>query len=78
MGYVGGMVHANMGYIGGMVYWNMGKAPDVVWYVLSVWYEINTVYGMVHSRYGAMVPCRGCIIWLNLRGGMVCSSVEGP
>ena len=31
----------------------------------------NTVYGMVRLWYGTMVRCRGCIIWVNLPGGMV-------
>ena len=52
-----------MGYVGGMVYGNMGKPPYVVWYVLTVWYGKNTVYGMVRLRYGTMVRCRGCVIW---------------
>ena len=52
-----------------------GKTPYVVWYVLTVWYGKNAVYGMVRLRYGTMVRCRGCIIWLNSPGGMVCFSI---
>ena len=33
--------------------------------MLAVWYEKNTVCGMVRWRYGTMVRCRGHIIWLN-------------
>ena len=36
------------------IYGNMGKQPYVVWYVLTVWYGENAVYGMVRLRY--MVP----------------------
>ena len=43
----------------------------MVWYVLTVWYGKNTVNGMVRLRYGTIVRSRGCIIWLNLPGGMV-------
>ena len=75
MGYVGGMAYGNMGYVGGMACGNMGKPPYVVWYVLTVWYGKNTVYGTARLRYGTMVRCRGCIIWLNLPGGMVCFSI---
>ena len=57
-----------------LVVWYMGKAPYVVWYVLSVWYGKNTVYGVVRLRYGTMVRCRGCIIRLKLPEGMVCFS----
>ena len=46
-----------------MVY---GKTPYVVWYVLTILYGKNTaVYGMVRLRYGTMVRCRRCLIWLN-------------
>ena len=30
----------------------------------------NSVFGMVCLRYGTMVRCRGCILCLNLPGGM--------
>ena len=30
----------------------------------TAWYGENTVYGMVSLRYGNMVRCRGCIVWL--------------
>ena len=58
-----------------MLVWYMGKTPHVVWYVLTVWYGKNTAYGMVRLRYGTMVQCRGCSIWLNLPGGMICVSI---
>ena len=36
----------------------------------------NMVCGMVCWWYGMMVPCRGCIIWLNLRVvGIICFSI---
>ena len=56
----------------------MGKTPYVVWYVLTVWYGKNTVYCTVLLRYDAMVRCRGCIIRLNLPGGMVCFNIKCP
>ena len=62
--------------VGGIVREN---TPDMVWYVRGmVWYVLTvlcgkpTVYGMVSLLYGTMVRCRGCIIRLNLPGGMVC------
>ena len=66
----------DMGYVGGMVYGNMGKLRYVVWYVLTLWYGKKTVYGLVRLWYRTMVRCRrGCIMWLNSPGSMVCFSI---
>ena len=51
-----------MGYVGGMVYGNMGKPQYVVWYVLTVWHEKNTVPGIWYDTFA--VRYHGTMSWM--------------
>ena len=57
-----------MGYVGGMVHGNTVSGIACV----DGMVRESTAYSMVRLRYGTMVRYRGCIVWLNLPGGMVC------